>query len=114
MRSVMVRLVFGPIVARLMHPRASWCMPMRSGRRLGNLEMAVERAGTGPHNDVLVFLVPCMINGAMLTYFLTGFRIASLDRGPRRRDHCCASSAASLGARVGRWLGNLVTEPADG
>jgi hypothetical protein len=28
----------------------------------------------GVLNDVLVFLIPCMINGAMLIYFMTGFR----------------------------------------
>jgi hypothetical protein len=27
-----------------------------------------------PSSDVLVFLIPCVINGAMLIYFLTGLR----------------------------------------
>ena len=43
------------------------------GSLLGNL-MAGDLAGTHPDNDVLVFLIPCVINGAVLTYFLTGFR----------------------------------------
>ena len=42
------------------------------GSLLGNL-MAGELAGTRLHNDVLVFLIPCVIDGAMLIYFLTGF-----------------------------------------
>ena len=47
----------------------SWSWPpapdsLRAGRLF-------DRAGV---DDVLVFLIPCVINGAMLIYFLTGFR----------------------------------------
>src|SRR5208282_6068275 len=83
------------------------------GSLLGNL-MAGDLAGTHPDNDVLVFLIPCVINGAMLIYFLAGFRShdSTVDRA--------GASTAELPPRphsvrgtVG-GVGNLVTEPADG
>jgi len=83
------------------------------GSLLGNL-MAGDLAGTHPDNDVLVFLIPCVINGAMLIYFLAGFRShdSTVDRA--------GASTAELPLRphsvrgtVG-GVGNLVTEPADG
>ncbi len=83
------------------------------GALLGNL-MAGELAGTRLQNDVLVFLIPCVIDGAMLIYFLMGFRshVWTVDRA--------GASIAELSPRphsvrgtVG-GVGNLVTEPADG
>ena len=83
------------------------------GSLLGNL-MAGELAGTRLQNDVLVFLIPCVIDGAMLIYFLTGFRSHVWTVGR------AGASAAELSLRphsvrgtVG-GVGNLVTEPADG
>ena len=69
-------------------------------------------AGVG---DVLVFLIPCVINGAMLIYFLTGFRshVGTEDRA--------GESDAELPSRLptpceGRSHASedLVTESADG
>jgi hypothetical protein len=65
-------------------------------------------------DDVLVFLIPCVGSGAMLTYFLTGFHshFSTVDRAgasivdlPPRPE--------SVRGTVG-WIGNLVTESADG
>jgi len=83
------------------------------GSLLGNL-MAGELAGTHPDNDVLVFLIPCVIDGAMLIYLLTGFRShdSTVDRagattaGLPLRPHLVRGAVGSVG--------NLVTEPADG
>jgi MFS family permease len=83
------------------------------GSLLGNL-MAGDLAGTHPDNDVLVFLIPCVINGAMLIYFLTGFR--SHDSTVDRAGACTAELPPrphSVRGTVG-GVGNLVTEPADG
>jgi hypothetical protein len=80
---------------------------------LGNL-IAGEIADLTNPGDVLVFLIPCMIDGALLLYFLRGFRAP-------------VSSVAWAGARSAdppspsRWVrglvarvGHLVTESADG
>ena len=67
-----------------------------------------------PGDDVLVFLIPCVCSGAMLTYFLTVFHsnFSTVDRA--------GASIADLPPRpesvrgtVGR-IGNFVTESADG
>ena len=83
------------------------------GSLLGNL-MAGELAGTHPDNDVPVFLIPCVIDGAMLVYFLTGFRsrVSTVDRAGA----CIAElppQPHSVRGTVG-GVGNLVTESADG
>jgi MFS family permease len=80
---------------------------------LGNV-LAGEISRARPGNDVLVFLIPCVVNGAMLIYFLTGFR-----SHPSAMDRAGAPSAEnSLRPHAVRGtvacLGNLVTEPADG
>jgi hypothetical protein len=61
-----------------------------------------------------VFLIPCVIDGAMLIYFLTAFRSHVWTVDP------AGASTAELSPRphpvrgtVG-GVGNLVTEPADG
>ena len=66
---------------------------------LGNL-VAGELGQSQTGNDVLVFLIPCVINGAMLIYFLTGFR-----SHPTAVDRAGAAScpASSRGAKHGRW-----------
>jgi hypothetical protein len=66
-----------------------------------------------PAGDVLVFHVPCVINGAMLIYLLTGFRshVSTVDRAGASS---AVFSPASTRARDGWLRGNLVTESADG
>jgi hypothetical protein len=63
--------------------------------------------------DVLVFHVPCVINGAMLIYLLTGFRshVSTVDWAGASS---AVFSPASTRARDGWLRGNLVTESADG
>ena len=68
---------------------------------------------TGPGN-VLVFLIPCVIDGALLLYFLRGFRapVSSVAWAG------AASAESPLPASTSRGLvaraGHLVTESADG
>src|SRR3954447_10619666 len=91
-------------------PRGIPCIGPRlriaPGRRL------FDRAGV---DNVLVFLIPCVINGAMLIYFLTGFRshVGTEDRAggsdaelPLRLPHTVRGTVACVG--------RLVTESADG
>jgi len=73
-----------------------------------------ELGRTRTDNDVLVFLIPCVINGAMLIYFMAGFRSHHTAVGQAGepsaenalRPHAVRSTAACYG--------NLVTESADG
>jgi MFS family permease len=83
------------------------------GSLLGYL-MAGELSATGTHNDVLLFLVPCVIDGAMLTYFLTGFRspVSILDRAGVTTAELAPRPHSVRGSVGG--IRNLVTEPADG
>jgi MFS family permease len=80
---------------------------------LGNV-LAGAMVGRSQHNDVLVFLFPCIIDGALLLYFLRGFRapasFAAWAGAPN--DDRPAPSPTGRGpvARVG----HLVTESADG
>ena len=65
-------------------------------------------------NDVLVFLIPCVLNGAMLIYFMTGFRshYTAVDKaGAVSADNALRSHAVRSTVAC---LGNLVTESADG
>ena len=83
------------------------------GSLLGSL-LAGEWVGRGPGDDVLVFLIPCMINGALLIYFLRGFRshISTVDRtGDANAD--LSPRPFAVRGTVAR-IGNLVTESADG
>jgi MFS family permease len=83
------------------------------GALVGNV-MAGEIAGRTFPGDVLVFLIPCVIDGALLLYFLRGFRapVSSVAwAGAGRAESALPAGAdRNLVARVGR----LVTESADG
>ena len=64
--------------------------------------------------DVLVFLIPCVIDGALLLYFLRGFRapVSSVAwAGARSAEP--PSPASTVRGSVAR-VGHLVTESADG
>jgi hypothetical protein len=83
------------------------------GALLGNV-MAGEIVGRTSPGDVLVFLIPCVIDGALLLYFLRGFRapVSSVAWGGARGAEPSSPTPAVRGpaARVG----HLVTESADG
>jgi hypothetical protein len=76
--------------------------------------MAGEIAGRTSPGDVLVFLIPCVIDGALLLYFLRGFRapVSSVAWGGARSAEPPTPPSTVRGpvARVG----HLVTESADG
>jgi MFS family permease len=80
---------------------------------LGNL-LAGELVGRGRPDDVLVFLFPCMIDGALLLYFLRGFRtpasVAAWAGAPNDEPSSPSPTERGSVARVG----HLVTESADG
>jgi MFS family permease len=83
------------------------------GALVGNV-MAGELVGRTFPGDVLVFLIPCVIDGALLLYFLRGFRapvtsVAWAGAGSAESPLPASTSRGSL-ARTGR----LVTESADG
>ena len=78
------------------------CLPARSAAR------------THP-GDVLVFLIPCVIDGALLLYFLRGFRApvssvawagaASAERpSPTSSGTRAGRSRRTSGDGVGRWV----------
>ena len=83
------------------------------GSFLGNL-LAGEIAARSHPSDVLVFLFPCMIHGALLLYFLRGFRVpaSGVPWAGAPNDERLSRSPSGRGpvARVG----HLVTESADG
>jgi hypothetical protein len=83
------------------------------GSFLGNL-LAGELAARSHPGDVLVFLFPCIILGALLLYFLRGFRDSASGvpwAGAPNDEHLSRSlSGRGPVARVG----HLVTESADG
>ncbi len=83
------------------------------GAFLGNIG-AGELANHTHPGDVLVFLIPCVIDGALLIYFLRGFRAPVSARdgaGAAAVDHASShESSRGVAAREGR----LVAEPADG
>jgi MFS family permease len=80
---------------------------------VGNL-IAGELERTRSGNDVLVFLIPCMINGAMLIYLMTGFRShpTAVDRAGASCADCSQRPPAVRGTVA--CLGSPVTESADG
>jgi MFS family permease len=83
------------------------------GSLLGSL-MAGEWVGRGGGDDVLVFLIPCMINGALLIYFLRGFRshVSTVDQAGAANADLPSRPFAVRGTVA--CVGNLVTESADG
>jgi hypothetical protein len=65
-------------------------------------------------SDVLLFLIPCVIDGALIIYFLRGFRapVSSISwAGAKSADRALAAQSAR--GTVAR-AGHLVTESADG
>jgi MFS family permease len=80
---------------------------------LGSLLVGALTAGSHPR-DVLVFVFPCIILGALLLYFLRGFRVpaSGVPWAGAPNDEPLPRSASGRGpvARVG----HLVTESADG
>jgi MFS family permease len=84
------------------------------GSLLGSLAAGEWIGRRGPGDDVLVFLFPCMINGALLVYFLTGFRshVSTVDRAGATDADLPPRPYAVRGTVA--CVGNLVTESADG
>jgi hypothetical protein len=76
------------------------------GNVLGDELMRLASCG-----DVLVFLIPCVIDGALLLYFLRGFR-APVSSPAHARD-TTANVVFTVRGSVAR-VGHLVTETADG
>ncbi len=80
---------------------------------LGSL-LAGEIVGRTRPDDVLVFLIPCLIDGALLLYFLRGFRAPDLVAAWAG----AADEERPLPSPTGRGsvarVGHLVTESADG
>lgn len=83
------------------------------GSFLGNLLAGEAAARTHP-SDVLVFLFPCIILGALLLYFMRGFRdsASGVPWAGAPNDEYLSRSPSERGA-VAR-VGLLVTESADG
>ncbi len=83
------------------------------GALLGNV-LAGEIADRTFSGDVLVFLIPCVIDGALLLYFLRGFRapVSSVEwAGAPNAD---PPSPLLVMRRSVAVVGHLVTESADG
>jgi hypothetical protein len=83
------------------------------GALLGNV-LAGEIADRTFPGDVLVFLIPCVIDGALLLYFLRGFRapVSSVEwAGAPNAD---PPSPLPVMRRSVAVVGHLVTESADG
>jgi MFS family permease len=83
------------------------------GALLGNV-LAGEITGRTSSGDVLVFLIPCVIDGALLLYFLRGFRapVSSVEWvGAPNAD---PPSPLPVLRRSVAVVGHLVTESADG
>jgi len=83
------------------------------GALLGNV-LAGEIVGRTSAGDVLVFLIPCVIDGALLIYFLRGFRapVSSVSWATAPTADHPSPPSHLRGAVIGR--GHLVTESADG
>ncbi len=83
------------------------------GALLGNV-LAGEIAGRTSPTDVLVFLIPCVIDGAVLLYFWRGFRASvSSENAVGGAGANLSLQPQSLRGSVAR-VGHLVTESADG
>jgi hypothetical protein len=83
------------------------------GALLGNVLAGEVASHTSP-GDVLVFLIPCVIDGALLLYFLRGFRapVSSVSwvGAPNAQPLSLCETVRGTVTRVG----HLVTESADG
>ncbi len=83
------------------------------GALLGNV-LAGEIAGRSSATDVLVFLIPCVIDGAVLLYFWRGFRASiSSENAVGVTGANRSLQPESLRGSVAR-VGHLVTVSADG
>jgi len=82
------------------------------GALLGSV-MAGEIAARTFPGDVLVFLIPCMIDGALLLYFLRGFRAPVWSVAWAGAPNAVPSLPPTARGSVAR-SGHLVTESADG
>jgi MFS family permease len=83
------------------------------GALLGNV-LAGEIVGRTAPTDVLVFLIPCVIDGAVLMYFWRGFRASvSCELAVGVADAGLSPPPQRLRGSVAR-VGHLVTESADG
>jgi MFS family permease len=80
---------------------------------LGNL-LAGEIVGRTRRDDVLVFLIPCLIDGALLLYFLRGFRAPALVAAWAGAANDERPSLPATGRGSVARVGQLVTESADG
>ena len=83
------------------------------GSFLGNL-LAGQIVGRSGPNDVLVFLLPCLIDGALLLYFLRGFRAPDMVAAWAGAASNERSSQPVIGRGPVVRVGQLVTESADG
>ncbi len=83
------------------------------GSFLGNI-LAGEIMNRTQHGDVLVFLIPCLIDGALLLYFLRGFRAPALVAAWAGAANDERSSPIATGRGSVARVGQLVTESADG
>jgi hypothetical protein len=83
------------------------------GALLGNV-LAGEIADWRPAGDVLVFLIPCVIDGALLLYFLRGFRAPVSSVEWADAPNADAPSPHIVTRRSVAVVGHLVTESADG
>jgi MFS family permease len=83
------------------------------GALAGNV-MAGEIVGRTAPGDVLVFLIPCVIDGALLLYFLRGFRAPVSSVAWAGAEHAETLVPASKGRGSLTREGRLVTESVDG
>jgi MFS family permease len=83
------------------------------GALLGSL-LAGEMTSHAQADDVLVFLIPCVIVGALLLYFLRGFRAPATFVAWAATPDADLSSPPQIGRGPVARVGHLVTESADG
>lgn len=86
---------------------------------LGSLAAGEWLRRTSLGDDVWVFLVPCILNGALLVYFLRGFRssqVSTVERPDESRVGADAGPPHRIHPRPGATtrVGDLMTESADG